>query len=66
MALLQESLSNAVKTGAMKPQDTRRLDYATVHRRTTRSQPTPSSSIEPAIGSSGWPGRPGSTCVSPT
>ena len=62
MVLLQESLSIAVKTGAMKPQDTRRVIVdTTVQLKNVMFPTTPSSSIVPASGSSGWPGRPGST-----
>jgi IS5 family transposase len=66
MVLLQESLSIAVKTGAMKPQDTRRVIVDTTVQPKNVMFPTDAKLINRAAsGSSDWPGRPGSTCVSP-
>ncbi len=52
ISLQQESLSVAVKTGAMRPEDTRRVIVdTTVQPRTSCSRPTPSCSTGPV---SGW------------
>lgn len=65
VALLQESLSLAVKTGAMKPADTRQVivDTTVQPRRTSCSRPTPSSSTGRANGWCGWPRGTGSICA---
>ena len=67
-ALRQESLAVAVKTGAMKPADTRRVivDTTVQPKNVMFPRPTPNSSTGRANGWCGWPDRPAWICARPT